>query len=410
MQNDRRFDRMLPPDEAKAIVLSRIKPLEVEHVDLTSAIGRVLAVDLVADENHPPFAAATMDGYAVLAEDVSPWREVIGVQTAGAPIKAEVTEGTTVRITTGSPMPAGADAVVPVEHVEVAEDHVIITQEHVAPGDSIRPIGSDVKMGDLVVHKGTVIGPAEIGLIAGFGLVPVPVFRRARVSILSTGDELVEPGQPLEPGQIRDSNRFSMTAAVRETGAEVIWSGKAPDNRAELDLLLKDRIAASDVVVTSGGVSMGELDLVKAILMEIAEVHFQRIFMKPGKPLNFATSGESLFFGLPGNPVSALATFEVFLRPALLAMMGRAEIDRPTVKVRLAAATKPSDRIEFQRAVVRVDADGQLWGSATGSQASSRLASFVGANALLVIPPRATPYEPGELVDAMLLAAPMSGG
>ena len=384
MQSDRRFDRMLPPDEAKAIVLSRVKTLAIEQVDLTAAIGRVLAVDLVADENHPPFAAATMDGYAVLAEDVSPWREVIGVQTAGAPINAEVTEGTTVRITTGSPMPAGADAVVPVEHVEIAEDHIVITQEHVGPGDNIRPIGFDVAMGSLVVHKGTVIGPAEIGLIAGFGLVPVPVFRRARVSILSTGDELVEPGQPLEPGQIRDSNRFSMLAAAGETGAEVVWSGKAPDNRAELELLLKERIAASDVVVTSGGVSMGELDLVKAILMEIAEVHFQRIFMKPGKPLNFATSGETLFFGLPGNPVSALATFEVFLRPALLAMMGRAAIDRPRVKARLAAATNPGDRIEFQRAVVRADNDGQLWGEATGSQASSRLASFVGANALLL--------------------------
>lgn len=410
MQSDRRFDRMLPPDEAKAIVLGRAKPLPVERVDLAAAIGRVLAVDLVADENHPPFAAATMDGYAVLAEDASPWREVIGVQTAGAPIDAEVTEGTTVRITTGSPMPAGADAVVPVENVELAEDHVIITQEVVRPGENIRPIGFDIAIGERVVTKGTVIGPAEIGLIAGFGLAPVPVFQRARVSILSTGDELVEPGQPLEPGQIRDSNRFSIAAAVREAGAEVVWSGKAPDSRVELELLLKERIAASDVVVTSGGVSMGELDLVKAILLDIADVHFQRIFMKPGKPLNFATSGETLCFGLPGNPVSALATFEVFLRPALLATMGRATIDRPCVTVRLDAATNPADRIEYQRATVRVDSGGQLWGAATGSQASSRLASFIGANALLVIPPRESPYDRGELVEAMLLAAPPAGG
>jgi gephyrin len=261
-----------------------------------------------------------------------------------------------------------------------------------------------------VLTKGTVIGAAEIGLIAGFGISPVPVFRRPRVSVLSTGDELVEPGKPLEPGQIRDSNRFSMTAAVRETGAEVVWAGQAPDERPELERLLRERIAESDVVLTSGGVSMGELDLVKAILLDITEVQFQRVFMKPGKPLNFAVSDDTLVFGLPGNPVSALATFEVFIRPALLTMMGRAEIDRPLVPVRLAGATKPADRIEYQRAVVRVTAKGELTGASTGSQASSRLASFIGANALLVIRPRETAYEAGELVDAMLLGAPLSGG
>jgi gephyrin len=408
--NPTRFDRMLHPDEARQLVLARAKPLEAETVSLTDAIDRVLAVDLVATENHPPFPAATMDGYAVLAEDVSPWREIIGVQTAGAPIDVEVTEGYTVRITTGAPMPRGADAVVQVENIEIAEDHVVITQDVVKSGDNIRPIGFDVAEGALVLTKGTVIGAAEIGLIAGFGISPVPVFRRPRVSVLSTGDELVEPGKPLEPGQIRDSNRFSMTAAVRETGAEVVWAGQAPDERPELERLLRERIAESDVVLTSGGVSMGELDLVKAILLDITEVQFQRVFMKPGKPLNFAVSDDTLVFGLPGNPVSALATFEVFIRPALLTMMGRAEIDRPLVPVRLAGATKPADRIEYQRAVVRVTAKGELTGASTGSQASSRLASFIGANALLVIRPRETAYEAGELVDAMLLGAPLSGG
>jgi len=351
-----------------------------------------------------------MDGYAVLAEDVSPWREIIGVQTAGAPIDAEVSEGYTVRIMTGAPMPRGADAVVQVENIEIAEDHVVITQDVVRSGDNIRPIGFDVAEGALVLTKGTVIGPAEIGLIAGFGVTPVPVFRRPRVSVLSTGDELVEPGRPVEPGQIRDSNRFSMTAAVRETGAEVVWAGKAPDERPELERLLKERIAESDVVLTSGGVSMGELDLVKAILLDIAEVQFQRVFMKPGKPLNFAVSDETLVFGLPGNPVSALATFEVFIRPALLTMMGRETIDRPLVPVRLSRATTPSDRIEYQRAIVRVTSDGVLAGASTGSQASSRLPSFLGANALLVIQPRETPYAAGEVVPAMLLGAPLSGG
>ena len=410
MTNAIRFDRMLHPGEARALVLARAGALGVEHVSLVGAIGRVLAVDLVATEDHPPFSAATMDGYAVLADDVSPWREILGVQTAGAPIDVEVTEGYTVRITTGAPIPRGADAVVQVENIELAEDHVVITQDVVRAGDNIRPIGADLAEGALAVAQGSVIAAAEIGLIAGLGLSPVPVFRRPRVSILSTGDELVEPGRPLEPGQIRDSNQFSMNAAVRETGAEVVWSGQAPDERPELERLLRERIAASDVVLTSGGVSMGELDLIKAILLDIADVQFQRVFMKPGKPLNFAVSGETLIFGLPGNPVSALATFEVFIRPALLTMMGRTEIDRPIVPVRLAAPTTPSDRIEYQRATVRVTADGVLTGTVTGSQASSRLASFIGANAFLVIEPRSTPYEAGETAPAMLLGAPISGG
>jgi molybdenum cofactor synthesis domain-containing protein len=410
MSDPKKFDRMLHPDEARAIVLAHSRPLAAETALLTEAYGRVLAVDLIATENHPPFEAATMDGYAVLAEDVSPWREIIGVQTAGPSIDIEVSEGYTIRITTGAPMPRGADAVVQVENIEISEDHVVITQDVVKSGDNIRPVGFDVAIGARVLTSGTTIGAAEVGLIAGFGLSPVPVFRRPRVSVLSTGDELVEPGEPLEPGQIRDSNRFSMIAAVRETGSEVVWAGTAPDDRGELERILRARIAESDVVITSGGVSMGELDLVKAILLDIADVKFQRIFMKPGKPLNFAVSGETLIFGLPGNPVSTLATFEIFIRPALLTMAGRTEIDRPLVPVRLAAATKSADRIEFQRAVVRVTGEGQLVGGPTGSQASSRLVSFVGANALLKIEPRDTRYEAGEIVPALLLGAPLSGG
>ena len=410
MPSPNRFERMLHPDEAREIVLAHARPLEPETIPLAEAFGRVLAVDLTAAENHPPFDAATMDGYAVLADDVSPWREIIGVQTAGAPIDAEVSEGYTVRITTGAPMPRGADAVVQVENIEISEDHVVITQDVVKRGDNIRPIGFDAAIGARVLTMGTTIGAPEVGLIAGFGLAPVPVFRRPRVSVLSTGDELVEPGQPLKSGQIRDSNRFSMIAAVLETGAEVVWAGTAPDDRAELERVIKERIAVSDVVITSGGVSMGELDLVKAILLDIADVKFQRVFMKPGKPLNFAVSGATLIFGLPGNPVSTLATFEVFIRPALLTMAGRTNIDRPLVPVRLAAATKPADRIEFQRAVVRVTDQGELVGGPTGSQASSRLVSFIGANALLKIEPRDAPYEVGELVPAMLLGAPLGGG
>jgi gephyrin len=401
------LDRLRHPDEAKAIVLRHARPLEPELVPLAEAGWRVLSEDVTATEDHPPFRAATMDGYAVVAADSSPWREVIGVQTAGSVLDAEVTDGYAVRITTGAPVPRGADAVVKVENTEPSEDHVIIHQEVVTSSENIRQIGSDVRQGELLLPAGAVLGAAEVGLLAGLGLTPLPVRRRPRVSVLSTGDELVEPGQPVQPGQIRDSNRFSLVTALQTTGAEIVWSGKAPDERRALETLIRDRIADSDVLITTGGVSMGELDLVKAILDEIATVHFRRIFMKPGKPLNFATADDTLIFGLPGNPVSALVGFEVFVRPALATRAGRREINQPRVPVMLAQSTPPTDRIEYQRAVVRVGGDGKLSGRSTGSQASSRLASLVGANALLIIHPRETAYEAGEIVDALLLGPPL---
>lgn len=401
------LDRLLHPDEAKQIVLQHAHPLPHETIPLAEAAWRVLAEDLVATSDHPPFPAATMDGYAVVASDASPWREVIGVQTAGHPVNVEVTPGTAVRITTGAPVPPGADAVVRVENTESVDDHVIIHQESVQPGENIRPVGFDLRRGDRLLPAGTVLGPAEIGLVASLGVDPVQVFRRPRVSILSTGDELVEPSQPLEPGKIRDSNRFSLIAALAAAGADVVWAGKGPDDRDALAAVLRERIADSDVVITSGGVSMGETDYIKAILGELATVHFRRVFMKPGKPLNFATAGDVLIFGLPGNPVSALVGFELFIRPALAVLSGRREIDRPRVTVTLAHDSPPADRIEYQRAVVRADHEGRLIAATTGNQASSRLVSFVGANALLVIPPRDKSYRAGERVEAILLGPPL---
>lgn len=399
-------DRMMHPDEARRIVLAATRPLPVEEVPLAEAAWRVLAQAAVADEDFPPFPAATMDGFAVLAADASPWREIVGEQTAGFVLDAEVSEGYAIRITTGSPLPRGADAVVPIERTELADDHVVIGQDDVHPGENVRQVGSDLRQGEEVLPAGTTLGPAELSLVAGLGLNPVPVRRRPRVSVLSTGDELVEPGQPVGPGQIRDSNRFGLMAALEGAGAEVIWHGSARDDRATLRERMERAMAASDVLVTSGGVSMGELDLVKPLLAELADVRIRRIFMKPGKPFTFAVADRCLVFGLPGNPVSALVSFETFIRPALRTMMGCAEIDRPRVSVTLESATPPTDRIEMQRATVRVDGEGRLLARPTGSQASSRLASFVGANALLVVPPRDTAYAAGEMVEAILLAPP----
>ena len=405
------LDRMRPPEEARAIIDSKLTKLPAESIPLDAAAWRFLAADLMAPEDHPPFPASTMDGYAVFAEDSSPWREVIGEQNAGHVIDAEVTDGYTVRIMTGAPVPRGANAVVPVEATELAEDHVVIHQEDVQPGANIRPIGSDVQKGDLVLPAGTILGPAEIGLAANMGINPISVSRRPRVSVLSTGDELVEPGQPLGPGQIRDSNRFSLCAALQAEGCEITFAGQTPDQRDELEAFLDRRLAADDIVITSGGVSMGELDLVKAILFDTPdiEVHFRRLYLKPGKPLNFATRGKTLMFGLPGNPVSSLVTFEVFIRPTLRQMMGARNIDRPRVPVVLQHDVPASDRIEFQRGIISVDGGGRLVARNSGRQQSSRLASFIGINALLVIPPREYAYAAGESVQAMMLGAPFAG-
>lgn len=399
---------MRPPAEARQIIEDHLPLLPIEHVALTDAAGRVLAEDVTAPFDHPPFPASTMDGFAVLAADPSPWREVIGTQPAGAMIDDEVHDGQAVRIMTGAPVPAGADAVVPIEDTEPTEDHVIIHREDVEPGANIRPVGSDLKQGEVVVAAGTPLEPAHVGLIASVGVDQVPVRRRPKVSIIATGDEVIEPGHDLKPGQIYDANRFSLTAAVLDAGGEVTWTGLAPDDRDQLETLLRERMEVDDIILTSGGVSMGDLDLIKAILFDAPDVtvHFRRLYLKPGKPLNFATRGDTLIFGLPGNPVSSLVTFEVFLRPAMAIMTGNATPDRTRVPVKLTSRSAPSDRIEFQRAVVSVASDGTLVGHSTGPQQSSRLASFVGANALLVIPPREVAYEPGETVEAMLLAPP----
>ena len=402
-------ERMIHPDEARATIFQYLRRLPRERISLRESAWRVLSDDLVATEDQPPFPAATMDGYAVVADDPSPWREIVGRQSAGHVADLEVGLGTAAWITTGAPVPSGATAVVPVEATEIADEHVIVHQERVESGENIRPIGVDLARGSVVLTRGSHLGAAEMGLVASLGVDPVEVVRRPKVSVLSTGNELVEPDETPGPGQIRDANRFSLIAALQEAGADVVWAGRGPDDVDALRSSLIDRIAESDVVITSGGVSMGDLDLIKPLLSELAKVHFRRVFMKPGKPFNFATSGDTLIFSLPGNPVSALVGFEIFIRPALRTLLGATEIDRPRARVLLDHSVRPSDRIEFQRAVTRVDSEGRLRASTTGPQASSRLASLVGANALIVVPPGADPICEGSHVEAILVG-PLATG
>ena len=401
-----RQSAMMDPTEARARVMERVRPVAAERVRLPDAAGRWLAEDIVAGDNHPPFPAATMDGYAVVAADVSPWREVIGYQPAGAWIDAEVTEGYVVRIMTGAAIPAGADAVVRVESTEIVDDHVVINQDEVKPGENIRPVGSDLAEGAVVLAAGTRVGPIEIGLLATLGYAEVAVARRPRVAVVSTGDELVEPGQPLAPGQIRDSNRFSVTAAVRDAGGEVVFADRASDELSDLRRIVDELPTDLDVLITNGGVSVGDRDVVGTLIGETAEVHFDRVFMKPGKPLTFATRGNLLIFGLPGNPVSSMVSLELFVRPALLAMQGAAKPTRDVVVVETTEELRRSDRIEYQRAVVSVSPDGRLRAKSTGGQGSSRLASMSGANAFLVVEPGDETVPTGTRAPAILLDLP----
>ena len=347
-----------------------------------------------------------MDGFAVVAADVSPWREITGEQAAGPQLPLEVSEGYAVKIMTGAPLPANADAVIPIEQVTLSEDHIVIEEVPLKPGQYIRPVGSDLARGQRVLDQGTLIGPIELGLIATMGYAEVSVARRPRVAVISTGDELVDPGADLAPGMIRDSNRFSLVAAIDAAGAEVVHSSRVGDTVEELRRRLAELEGQVDVLVTSGGVSVGDRDVVKLLLGETADVHFRRVFMKPGKPLTFATAGDLMIFGLPGNPVSSMVSFELFVRPALLTMMGAKNPLRETTSVALVSEVRPSDRIEFQRAIITVASNGRLRAETTGNQISSRLASLLGANGLLIIEPGTDPLLPGAMVPAILVGIP----
>jgi len=293
---------MIPVEEAQRIVLEHTRPLEPVPLPLTVALGRVLAEDVQADEDMPPFAASAKDGFAVVAADSSPVRRVIGGQAAGYVADLRVEPGTAARITTGAPLPPGADAVVMVEHTDERDGHVVI-HTAVQPGDDVRPSGQDMVKGQVVLAAGSVLGPAELGVLATVGRSKVTVYPRPRVAILSTGDELVEPDQPLGPGQIRDSNRYALMAAVMEAGGRPISLGVARDNRDDVKNRVNEGLLKGDVLISSGGVSMGgEADLVKPFLEERGTVHFGRIRVKPGKPVTFATVDGNWLSGYRGFP------------------------------------------------------------------------------------------------------------
>ncbi len=399
---------LLSVEEAKRIVRDQVRPLEVVEVPFDRAQGLVLAEDVRAAEPMPPFPASAKDGFAVVADDTTEWRRIVGEQFAGYQADLRVEPGTAVRVTTGAPIPPGADAVIMVEFSEV-RDGFVRFRRRVEPGADIRPPGQDIAQGQRVVAAGTVLGPAEIGLLATVGATAVRVYRRPRVGVMSTGNELVQPDEQPGPGQIRDANRFSLMAAVRNAGAEAFDMGLAPDTLEALEAFVREGLEKYDVIVTSGGVSMGELDLVKPLLERLGTVHFGRVSVKPGKPVTFATALGKHVFAMPGFPVSSLVAFEVFARPALLLMAGwpAERVERPRVPAVLDHDVHhTAARTEYQRAVVRFNRDdGRFHATTTGFQGSGRLLSMVGANALLELPEGRDHFRAGDVVEALLVGA-----
>jgi molybdopterin molybdotransferase len=397
---------LVDADDAAAVVLDHTHVLPKERVAIGEAVGRVLAEDLIAPAELPAFATSAVDGFAVRASDAGATLHVIGESAAGRPFAGRVEPGTAARILTGGVLPAGADTVVMVEDVRLAGESVTVPGELHAGSNFHRP-GADVKAGELVLRVGAQLGAAELGLVAALGFAEVEVHRRPRVALMSTGDELVEVGNKPGPGQITDSNRWALLAALREAGAEVRILGIGPDEPDALRRLVVGALDAADVLVTSGGVSVGTHDLVKPLLESLGTVHIGRVKLKPGKPFTFATlpSGK-LAFGLPGFPVSSLVTFEVFVRPALRKLQGFSSLLRPTLPVRLGYdARATADRTEYQRVTLRREG-AELVADTTGSQSSSRLMSLAGAHALVRVAPGDRGIAAGTIVEAMILALP----
>lgn len=405
-------DVPIPFDRAVSLVRGEARPLPGETIALAAAHGRVLAEDVTAPHPVPPFENSTVDGYAVRAADVAGASEerpvelaVAGEVMAGDPGRAALAPGTALRIMTGAPVPPGADAVVMLEWTESLPGRVRVERE-VEAGRFIRRVGEDVREGEVVLRAGTRIGAAELGVLASLGRTSFAVRRRPRVAVLATGDELLEAHEPLAPGRIRSSNSWTLAAQAREAGADVHDLGIARDDPRDLAMRLEQG-RDHDVLLTSGGVSVGDRDLVQSVL---AGLGFRRIFWRveasPGKPLLFGRLGDALVFGIPGNPVSSMVSFENFVRPLLRRLEGDTRPERPRVRALLADPVRgPKDRRHFARVRLTWRPEGFV-AEEVHPHGSGNLRSMANANALAVVPEGVERIERGETVEVMMLGEP----
>ena len=414
---------MIDITEARHHVLQRCPRRAQVALPVRDSVGCVLAESVVAAESVPPFVNSAVDGYAVQAASLATVPvelPVVAEVAAGAHTRRVLGAGEAIRIMTGAPLPAGADAVVMVEHTERLDggERVRITRS-VKAGDAVRGVGDDVQAGAALYAAGTVVTPAVLGVLCSVNVREVSVYPRVRVAVLSTGDELVDDGSPLRPGQIRESNRSMLFAALREAGCEPVDLGIVLDDEAVLERVLRDAASSCDAVVTSGGVSMGDYDVVKAVLSGIADMRWMQIAIKPAKPFAFGllAAGEASperqvpVFGLPGNPVSSLVSFELLARPALRQMMGHVHLDRPTV---LAVATdglprRSDGKTHFLRVFASFGSEGRVHVRSVGAQGSHQLAATSMANAIAVVPDGEGIAAGGD-VAVLLLSSEAMGG
>lgn len=401
---------MIDLEEAKARVLSRVHANAPQVVAVRDARGLVLAEDIIATESIPPFDNTAVDGYAVKSADVAtvPVRlRVVDEVRAGVWPTTSVQDGEAIRIMTGAPMPQGADAVVMVEDTQRSGSEVEIGRS-VHFGEAVRPTGDDVKPGDLVLQAGAVLRPGHLGILAGLGRLEVLVHPRLRVGVISTGDELVADGRPLSPGQIRESNGELLCAMLAEANCEAVDLGIVADEEETLRAALEHAASTCDAVITSGGVSMGDYDLVKVLLDQLGEMDWMQIAIRPAKPFAFGLIGTDRaipVFGLPGNPVSSMVSFELLARPAILQMMGHATPERPTLRAIAdngLARNRSDDRVNFVRVLATAGDDGRVHVRPTGAQGSHQLAASAAANALARVEASAE-VGPGEEVAIILI-------
>ncbi len=381
-----------------------------EHLPVIEALDRIVASDIVSPVSVPPHNNSAMDGYAFDSAALTTGSEVrllcVGTALAGPAWKGQVQPGQCIQIMTGAVMPDGLDTVVPSEMVRREGEGVVFAARAVRPGDNRRLLGEDLMQGQVALPQGTRLGPAALGLLASLGIPTVSVFKRLKVAYFSTGSEILSLGEAPREGAVYDSNRYTVLGLLTRLGCEMIDLGVCPDDPALLRQRFEQAAANADVVITSGGVSVGEADFTKAMMRELGDVAFWRIAMRPGRPMAVGRIGRCVLFGLPGNPVAVMVTFLAFVRPALLRLMGATETPLPVVRARsLVAMRKKPGRTEYQRGRLSRGALGDWEVSTTGQQGSGVLRSMVEADGLIVLPHDSGDVQVGDWVDVMLFDA-----
>lgn len=395
--------------QGQAVINQSLRAIQgIESVALRSALDRILAADVLSPIDVPAYNNSAMDGYALHSDDLPKSGEatlkVVGTVYAGHPIDFAIQRGEAARIMTGAMIPEGTDTVIMQEHVQRNDDSICFDASH-APGQNVRMAGEDIASGGVVLSKGRRIIPADLGLLASLGIAEVRVMRRLRVAFFSTGDELRSIGEPLQQGQIYDSNRYTLHGMLSHQNCELIDMGVIPDQRDAIEMAFEDASQCADLIITTGGVSVGEADFVKETLEKLGTVQFWKLNMKPGRPLTFGKVGRAWFFGLPGNPVSTMATFYQFVQPAIAQLAGAQWQPPMSIKVKCSSKLKKRPgRMDFQRGILYRDETGEMMVKSTGNQGSHVLSSMSQANCFIVLALENGGVEPGDMVEVQPFA------